>query len=305
MLLGRRLERALADFGADESFEKAAAKTREHYGIEIGASRVMRVSLKHAGKLAQRQPQACTRLPAKGAGWIIAEADGSMVPVVDIAEGAQRDKRKRRVVRWQEARVVAAQKQGQASALYDATLGEVSEAGTRWSAIAGQCDWGMDTQIHVVGDGAPWIEQQARERFAGQGRYLLDLYHVCEYLAAVWPGQGEKLAALREALKENRHEKVLEQLRGRQESEETPEEQAPARRALRYLENRRGQLGYAEALAAELPVGSGLIESAHRHVVQARIKKAGAWWKPENAQAMLQLRVTRANNLWNSYWLNN
>jgi hypothetical protein len=38
-----------------------------------------------------------------------------------------------------------------------------------------------------------------------------------------------------------------------------------------------------------------LIESGHRHVVQARLKKAGAWWYAEHAQIMLALRVVRAN----------
>ena len=35
----------------------------------------------------------------------------------------------------------------------------------------------------------------------------------------------------------------------------------------------------------KLPIGSGEIESAHRHLVQKRLKLAGAWWKETNAQA--------------------
>jgi len=48
----------------------------------------------------------------------------------------------------------------------------------------------------------------------------------------------------------------------------------------------------------------GLIESAHRHLLQSRLKLAGAWWTPSNAHSMCQLRVTRANHLWDSYWSN-
>ncbi|MFZ4537043.1 hypothetical protein [Propionivibrio sp.] len=44
------------------------------------------------------------------------------------------------------------------------------------------------------------------------------------------------------------------------------------------------------------------MESAHRYIIQKRLKLSGAWWKPENAQAMLNLRVTRANGGWNRYW---
>ena len=44
------------------------------------------------------------------------------------------------------------------------------------------------------------------------------------------------------------------------------------------------------------------VESGHRHVIQQRLKLAGCWWKENNAEAMLGLRVARANQLWNSYW---
>ena len=51
-----------------------------------------------------------------------------------------------------------------------------------------------------------------------------------------------------------------------------------------------------------LPSGSGEVESGHRHVIQARLKRPGAWWKEENAEKMLALRVARANREWDSYW---
>ena len=53
---------------------------------------------------------------------------------------------------------------------------------------------------------------------------------------------------------------------------------------------------------AELPIGSGEVESAHRYVIQDRLKRAGAWWKLKNAKHMLALRVSRANQEWDRYW---
>ena len=46
---------------------------------------------------------------------------------------------------------------------------------------------------------------------------------------------------------------------------------------------------------------SGEVEGGHRHGVQARLKLSGCWWKEQSAQAVLHLRVTRANNLWDGY----
>jgi hypothetical protein len=75
--------------------------------------------------------------------------------------------------------------------------------------------------------------------------------------------------------------------------------------ASRYIGQRLAHLHYAQACKAKLPIGSGEVESAHRHVIQHRLKLAGAWWKQTNAQAMLALRVARANNCWNAYWSSN
>ena len=51
-----------------------------------------------------------------------------------------------------------------------------------------------------------------------------------------------------------------------------------------------------------LPIGSGMIESGHRHVLQARLKKAGAAWLVSSADQIAHLRVLRANQQWQSFW---
>ena len=40
--------------------------------------------------------------------------------------------------------------------------------------------------------------------------------------------------------------------------------------------DRRNQLNYRDALAKDLPIGSGEIESAHRYIAQQRLKRPGA-----------------------------
>ena len=172
----RRLQRAMTDFGADEAFAPAAAKVQEHHGLKVTAERLRLVCLLHARRLAQAVPKPCTVLRAKGPDWIVTEADGKMVPIVDTSSApAGADRRRHRTVRWQEARVVVAQALGVAHAHCDATLGDVAEAGARWSRLVGAAGWSVNTRIHVVGDGAPWLAQPAAERCKPQGHYLLDL----------------------------------------------------------------------------------------------------------------------------------
>jgi hypothetical protein len=104
-------------------------------------------------------------------------------------------------------------------------------------------------------------------------------------------------------LKRNHVAAVLKALHPYLEPRSVPDKTAPVRAAYRYIHNRLQQLDYKGAIAAELPIGSGEIESAHRYVIQQRLKRSGSWWSAENAWAMLTLRVMRANQDWQFYWL--
>ena len=78
------LQRRLTDFGADLAFGQVPAKLKEHYGIEVPVSAVRTITEAQASRIhAQEQRQ--TTLPAQGVAWIIAETDGSMIPIVDTA----------------------------------------------------------------------------------------------------------------------------------------------------------------------------------------------------------------------------
>lgn len=136
----------------------------------------------------------------------------------------------------------------------------------------------------------------------------MDFFHLSEYLAEAAPycstDADAWLELRQEELKANRAAKVLEALLPHLEYPGTQGEHTPVRKAHRYLSNRLNQVDYAGALEKKRPIGSGEIESAHRFVVQARLKKPGAWWKAENVDPMLALRVTRLNGGWESYWKN-
>jgi hypothetical protein len=73
-------------------------------------------------------------------------------------------------------------------------------------------------------------------------------------------------------------DKALQALARHFEAPEVDDDQAPVRRCHRYLIGRRNQLNYREALANDLPIGSGEIESAHRYIAQLRLKRPGARW---------------------------
>lgn len=62
------------------------------------------------------------------------------------------------------------------------------------------------------------------------------------------------------------------------------------------------KLDYKSAIDQGLPIGLGEIESAHRYVIQKRLKVAGGAWLIKQAGNMLALRLCRANRKWDYYW---
>lgn len=302
----RRLERVLTDFGCEHSFVRASESVREHYGFETGASAVRATTLKHAQRaratLQEEYEQPFRVLPAEGAEHVIAETDGTMICTVE--RGPRKGKRPRE---WKEMRLVAAQALGSATTLYAATFGSVEETGRRWGHCTRQAGWGLNSQIHAVGDGADWIRLQSREVFGEQGTFLCDFYHVSEYLGAAAPtcrgGKPDQWRRVQQKrLKRGAFQKVIESLELHLEPVNTPDEEAPVRNGHRYLTNRTECLDYPRALALGLPIGSGMIESGHRHVLHARLKKAGTTWIKDHADQIAHLRVMRANNQWASLW---
>jgi hypothetical protein len=95
---------------------------------------------------------------------------------------------------------------------------------------------------------------------------------------------------------------VFKELTTHRETDSVAEEDAPVRAAERYLGNRRNQLDYAGAIERGLPIGTGMIESGHKHVLQARLKLPGCAWLKENAANIAQLRVFRSNRRWPQLW---
>jgi hypothetical protein len=149
--------------------------------------------------------------------------------------------------------------------------------------------------------------RSAARVYADQGSYLVDFFHLSDYLAAAAhmccpddPTKWRKEAQL--LVKAGQISQVLNALELHLEPQSTADKDAPVRWCHRYIRNRPGQFAYDRAIAAGLPIGSGEIESAHRYVIQRRLKIAGAWWLEDNAHKMLVLRTVRENGGWAKYW---
>src|SRR5512136_2373906 len=100
-------------------------------------------------------------------------------------------------------------------------------------------------------------------RFGAQGTFLVDFFHLCEYL-----GEASMVCAANDPLawrekqkcrfKANRADAVLEALAPFVAMDDSD---GPATACDRYIRNRLSQLDYQGAIQRGLPIGSGEIES--------------------------------------------
>jgi hypothetical protein len=73
-------------------------------------------------------------------------------------------------------------------------------------------------------------------------------------------------------------------------------------RALGYFRRNDTFMDYPAFLAAGIPIATGVIEGACRHLVQDRMGITGARWDLPGAEAILKLRALHSSGDWDDYW---
>jgi len=76
----------------------------------------------------------------------------------------------------------------------------------------------------------------------------------------------------------------------------------PVDKCATYLLNHAPYLDYDRYLAAGMPIATGVIEGACRHLVKDRMEITGARWGLTGAEAVLRLRALRSSGDFDAYW---
>lgn len=140
---------------------------------------------------------------------------------------------------------------------------------------------------------------------------IMDIVHVIEYLWAAGRAfcQGDTLEL--ELWVQKRLLKILQGKSGivagamRRSAtlrDLSPEERKPVDKCARYLLNHKSYLRYDRYLAKGLPIATGVIEGACRHLVKDRMDLTGARWSLSGAEAVLRLRALRSSHDFDEYW---
>jgi hypothetical protein len=155
-------------------------------------------------------------------------------------------------------------------------------------------------RIALLGDGAEWLWNAMTQCFP-KAREVLDYYHCAEHVHKVAKLQyGETLDAQQWAeatitrLFMDGTGFAIGSLKRMQPS--SMEADKEIKKLLNYLATHKHRLAYQDCKDTGLPIGSGGIESANKHICHVRLKRSGAWWLEENGNTMLRLRCALYNN---------
>ena len=140
---------------------------------------------------------------------------------------------------------------------------------------------------------------------------LVDFIHVAQY---VWKAAGALFPDQELAQDRWTRAHLLEILRGKASlvaagirrsatlREMAAAERKPVDDCADYLLHYSPYLQYDKALAAGVPIATGVIEGTCRYLVEDRMNLTGARWSLTGAEAVLRLRALRSSNDFDAYW---
>jgi hypothetical protein len=160
--------------------------------------------------------------------------------------------------------------------------------------------------VATVSDGAEWIQGWI-DFHCPQATRILDFPHAAQRLCQIGEAVlGAEHASLRawqarqlHDLKHDDTQALLHRLRIFAAEHLTVPVVAEN---LAYLEKRLSQMQYRHFQAEGWPIGSGIVESANKVVVEARLKGAGMHWSRASVNPMLTLRNAVCNDRWEEAW---
>ena len=161
-------------------------------------------------------------------------------------------------------------------------------------------------EVCAVMDGADWL-QTFTDRHRPDAVRILDFPHAAEHVTQL-------LEALEKAgmhfpphmldrclhILKHRGPRALLRLADRLGSDLA--QQKGVQEHLDYLLKREAFMQYPEFQRNGWPIGSGMVESANKNIVEARLKGSGMHWERENVNPMLALRNAVCNDRWREMW---
>lgn len=296
-------EEHLVHLAAWMPFACAAQMLQALTGVQVSEATVRRHS-EQAGQIAEavqneRPPQPSASPSLAAPAQVVLSADGAFVPLVGGV--------------WAEVRTVAigeVKAQGeQAHTTKLSYFSRMTDAATFRELAGGELQRRQVEeagQVAAVMDGATWLQELA-DLYRSDAVRILDFPHAAQRISAILETvqqSGHRLPkdALSRCLHLLKHQGPLPVLRWVRHLSRGLLDEGTMREDVAYLHKREASMQYPCYRQAGWPIGSGMVESANKLVVQARLKGSGMHWAGRHVNPMLALRNAVCNDRWAETW---
>ena len=314
------VDRALSDFGIEESFGQAAKRFKEHYGYEIDPSTIRRVTHESA-----QQAQSFVEEKLRDAGdhygearyaveadQVLVEFDGCEIRTAQLRdiEGCMEKTpvrgapKRERVIEWRDVRIGLARPIDSVSKLYVGRMEKYPVVVEDLFCAAVLQGMTRTSHVVAVADGGNGIREELEAQFHNL-QFILDKTHLKDHLYETAEALGISreqrpgwVMPRLEAISNGKAPEVKAELE--EQFKTCPNDRL--RRLIGYVARFIDAMNYDDFKAKGFPIGSGEVESAHKSIPQKRLKISGASWRPDSINPLLAMRVLRANNWWENFW---
>lgn len=308
------VNRALTDFGIEESFVRGAARFKEHYHYDIGPSAVDSATKDMAMKAMdyiENKLSDIDSLQVKTVEKILVEMDGceirtaEFVPAEDSRETTPvyNNPKKNKITKWRDVRIGFARPLESSDKTFVGKMDSYETVVNQIHSAAVIVGMTPETKVIGVADGGIGLREELERQFPNM-QFILDKTHLKDHLYDT----AEALEINRKdrplwveprlrAISDGNVESILREFE--EENKKNPNDRL--KRLIGYLTRFNDALDYNNYKFKGYPIGSGEIESAHKSIPQKRLKIPGASWNPASIDPMLSLRILRANNWWEDF----
>lgn len=192
-----------------------------------------------------------------------------------------------------------------------AVLGDINALACRLK-LEGLWQGLPQTKIVVwISDGARGLWGLFETHFSGRAQGILDFYHAAQNLwkgIKPWKDGRTKQArqwfeTARHKLRHGQQDDVLADLAAALDLEDLPDTAHEALTKLyNYLDKHQDHIQYANFKALGLPLGSGMVESACKWLIQQRFKGVGMRWSEDGFNHLLHLRLAWVNDRFDTFF---
>jgi len=312
------LARLMCRIAAEQSYELAGADLLAYAGVAVEGRAIQRMASLMGPKMRearQSQPEPVAPNPVP---IMYASADGTGVPIMRSALEGLKGRQPDGSARTREVKLGCiftqhvADAEGNplrdpSSTTYIGTLENAADFGLQLRQEAIRRGMASAQKIVFLGDGAPWVWEQARVNFPS-ATCILDFYHAYEHLGelcAALDGAGppaqKRAARWGKMMKRGRIGKILLKAQEIIDSDAAGD-QEEASRQIEYFRKNEHRMRYDRYRIDHLFIGSGVVEAGCRTVIGQRLKKSGMFWSPSGAQNVIDLRSALLGGHFDSDW---